>query len=73
MPKGVDVSFTELIQASREAVDADPANAQASFAVSGALTGPTEVSLHARGHSITVDEPAVLGGEDRGANRSSMP
>jgi len=62
------MSFTELIEASRDAVDADPANAHATFAASGSLTGPTEVSLHARGHSITVDEPAALGGEDRGAN-----
>ncbi len=66
--KGNGVSFTELIEASRRAVATDPANARATFVSRGSLVGPTEVSLEAGRHRITVDEPAALGGADAGAN-----
>lgn len=62
------MSLTTLIEASRTAIADDPANAAASFAVTGQLVGTTEVLLRARGHVITVDEPASLGGADEGAN-----
>jgi uncharacterized OsmC-like protein len=62
------VSFTDLIEASRQAVDADAANANATFVARGSLVGPTEVSLEVGRHRITVDEPAALGGSDAGAN-----
>ena len=62
------MSLKSLIDASSDAITADPANGQFSFTVEGGLTGPTEVRLRARGHEITVDEPPVLGGSDRGAN-----
>ena len=57
-----------VIEDSHAAITTDPANAAATFATSGRLVGLTEVSLTARGHEITVDEPAMLAGSDRGAN-----
>jgi putative redox protein len=62
------MSLKPLIDASSDAIAADPANGRFRFTVDGELTGPTEVALRARGHEITVDEPPVLGGSDRGAN-----
>jgi uncharacterized OsmC-like protein len=62
------MSLKPLIDASIDAITADPANGRFSFTVDGELTGPTEVALRARGHETTVDEPPVLGGSDRGAN-----
>src|ERR1700733_3742088 len=68
IPREPEMSLKTLIDASSDAITADPANGQFSFTVEGGLTGPTEVRLRARGHEITVDEPPVLGGSDRGAN-----
>jgi len=62
------VSLKTLIDDNRGAIEADPANAAAVFAVAGRLVGTTEVAVRARGHEITVDEPPVLGGTDVGAN-----
>jgi uncharacterized OsmC-like protein len=62
------MSLKTLIDDNRGAIEADPAKAAAAFTVSGHLTGTTEVAVRARGHQITVDEPPVLGGADRGAN-----
>lgn len=50
------------------AVGADAANGQLRFRVSGNLTGPTEVSLRAGRHAVTIDEPPALGGADAGAS-----
>lgn len=38
------------------------------FSVQGDLVGLTEVDLVARDHSVKVDEPPPLGGQDLGAN-----
>jgi hypothetical protein len=62
------MSLKTVIDDSQAAIEADPSNAAATFATSGRLVGPTEVSLTARGHEITVDEPAALAGTDHGAN-----
>lgn len=62
------MSLKAVIEESRDAVSADPSNAAAVFIASGRLVGRTEVALEARGHRVTVDEPEVLAGEDRGAN-----
>jgi uncharacterized OsmC-like protein len=62
------MSLKSLIDASIDAITADPANGQLSFTADGELTGPTEVALRVRGHEITVDEPPALGGSDHGAN-----
>jgi uncharacterized OsmC-like protein len=62
------MSLKTIIDDSQAAIDADPSNAAATFATSGRLVGPTEVSLTARGHQITVDEPPALAGTDHGAN-----
>jgi uncharacterized OsmC-like protein len=62
------VSLKTLIDDNRGAIEADPANAAAVFAVAGRLVGTTEVAVRARGHELTVDEPPVLGGTDAGAN-----
>ncbi|ADB50910.1 OsmC family protein [Conexibacter woesei] len=50
------------------AVDADAANAQVGFRVTGSLTGPTKVALRSGRHAVTVDEPPALGGADAGAS-----
>lgn len=64
------MSLTDVIDAVRGAVDADPKNAAASFTVTSEhVSGTaTEVDVVARKHEFTVDEPAALGGGDAGAN-----
>lgn len=62
------MSLKKLIDDNRTAIEANPAAAAAAFAVKGQLTGTTEVTIRARGHDLTVDEPPVLGGADLGAN-----
>jgi putative redox protein len=62
------MSLTTLIDDSRSAIAADPANAAAAFTVTGRLVGTTEVAVRARGHKLTVDEPPALGGTDLGPN-----
>jgi uncharacterized OsmC-like protein len=62
------MSLKKLIEDTRSAIDANPANAAAAFAVTGQLVGTTEVAVRARGHQLTVDEPPALGGADLGAN-----
>ena len=62
------MAISDVIEATTSAVESDPANAQAQVRTSGHLVGPTEVSLRSGRHSITVDEPAALGGEDAGAS-----
>jgi uncharacterized OsmC-like protein len=62
------MSLTTLIDDSRSAIAADPANAAAAFTVTGRLVGTTEVAVRARGHALTVDEPPALGGADLGPN-----
>lgn len=57
-----------LIDDNRRAIEADPIKARAAFSVRGDLVGLTEVDLTARGHTIKVDEPPPLGGQDLGAN-----
>jgi uncharacterized OsmC-like protein len=62
------MSLKTLIDDNRSVIEADPAKAAAAFAVTGQLAGTTEVTIRARGHELTVDEPPVLGGADLGAN-----
>lgn len=62
------MSIRSVIDSTRSAVEADPANAQAQVHAQGHLVGPTEVELRTGRHTITVDEPAALGGEDRAAS-----
>lgn len=57
-----------LIDDNRRAIEADPIKARAAFSVRGDLVGLTEVDLTAREHSVKVDEPPPLGGQDLGAN-----
>jgi uncharacterized OsmC-like protein len=61
------MSLVTLIDNSRDAIEADPANAAAAFAATGRLVGTTEIAVRARGHELTVDEPPALGGTDLGA------
>jgi uncharacterized OsmC-like protein len=62
------MSLQTLIDDNRRAIDADPIKAKAVFSVKGDLVGLTEVDLTARRHSVKVDEPPLLGGQDLGAN-----
>ena len=51
-----------------EQIASDAAKARVVFSASGALDGPTHVTLAAREHTIEVDEPDSLGGADTAAN-----
>ena len=62
------MSLQTLIDENRQAIETEPVRAKAVFSVSGDLVGLTEVDLAARHHSVKVDEPPALGGQDAGAN-----
>src|SRR3954452_8093337 len=51
-----------------EQIAIDAAKARVVFRAEGTLDGPTHVTLAAREHTIEVDEPPALGGEDAAAN-----
>jgi uncharacterized OsmC-like protein len=62
--------LTEVIEATRAAVDADASTAGVSFSASHSLVPGTNtrVAVAVRDHELAVDEPAALGGEDSAAN-----
>lgn len=64
------MSLTDVIEGTRDAIEADPHNAAVSFSVENALAPgtATQVEVKVRGHAFTVDEPAALGGTDKAAN-----
>ncbi|WP_037306071.1 OsmC family protein [Amycolatopsis orientalis] len=64
------MSLTDVIEGTKTAVDADPRNAAVSFSVANALKPgtATRVDVRVRDHTLTVDEPAALGGTDTSAN-----
>jgi uncharacterized OsmC-like protein len=62
------MSLQTLIDDNQRAIEAEPIKAKAVFSVRGDLVGLTEVDLSARQHSVKVDEPPALGGQDAGAN-----
>jgi uncharacterized OsmC-like protein len=64
------MSLSQVIEATREAVAGDPANAAASFSVQHALVPGTStaVDVRVRDHAFSVDEPTALGGTDTAAN-----
>jgi uncharacterized OsmC-like protein len=64
------MSLTDVIEATRDAVTADPKNAAVQFSVSNDLVSGTAtvVDVRVRGHQFTVDEPGALGGTDTAAN-----
>src|SRR3954465_6530549 len=65
---GNAMSITAVIEANEHAIGSEPGVARVSFKVGGELVGPTEVDLHARAHTVKVDEPELLGGADKAAN-----
>jgi putative redox protein len=62
------MSLETLIDDNRQVIDAEPVKAKAVFSVHGDLVGLTEVDLQAREHSVKIDEPPSLGGQNLGAN-----
>jgi len=62
------LSVAEVIQGTRQEVDADPSIAAVLFKIEGELVGTTEVDIRAGGHRFKVDEPAALAGGDVAAN-----
>jgi putative redox protein len=62
------MSVTAVINASEQAIAEEPTRARVIFRTEGSLVGPTHVKLSARTHTVEVDEPDVLGGEDQFAN-----
>lgn len=62
------MSLAPVIDATREAVRADPANAEAQFRTESTLVGVTEVDVRVGSHTFKVDEPTSLGGTGVAAN-----
>jgi len=62
------MSITAAIDANEHAIGEQPAKAHVTFKAAGALVGPTEVDVTARGHRLKIDEPEVLGGANAAAN-----
>lgn len=64
------MSLTDVIEGTRQAAEADPANVAVSFSVANALVPgtPTAVEVKVRDHEFAVDEPVALGGTDTAAN-----
>jgi uncharacterized OsmC-like protein len=63
------MSFTDLVQATKNALSSDPTQAQAKFEAHHDLVGPCEVTVNVgSGHKFTVDEPKALGGGNAAAN-----
>lgn len=58
----------KLISRTVEQFQANPATAQGSFHASSVLQEGFRSVVALRGHELTVDEPATLGGTDRGPN-----
>jgi uncharacterized OsmC-like protein len=57
-------SVSDVIAATTDAVAQDSAKAQVLVRTSGHLTGTVETTLRSGRHTVVVDEPAALAGED---------
>jgi uncharacterized OsmC-like protein len=57
-----------ITEATTDAVRADPANAAVVFRAGAKGTGAVASTIRAGRHTLTVDEPPALGGEDTAAN-----
>lgn len=57
-----------ISEATAQAVATDPAKAEVVFRASGTPTGTVGSVITARSHTVRVDEPPTLGGEDADAN-----
>jgi hypothetical protein len=62
------MSLNEIIDVTGRAVDADPANAAVVFRASGVGGAGVSTTIRAGRHTLIVDEPPVLGGDDAAAN-----
>ena len=62
------MSLQEIIDATAGAVAADPGNAAVVFTASGRATGSVATVISTPNHTLTIDEPPGLGGEDTAAN-----
>jgi uncharacterized OsmC-like protein len=61
------MSISEAIENTRQAIEADPANAAVTLRVNGENVSPTEFAARAGRHRVTIDQPGPLGGDDKGA------
>lgn len=59
-----DTSLSDVIEATTVAVGADPTRATVRFRAGGHGIGSVATSIAIRQHSVLVDEPASLGGQD---------
>jgi uncharacterized OsmC-like protein len=62
------MSLNAVIDATADAVAQDPSQAGVVFRASGRTTGPVGSVVTTRQHTLTIDEPPTLGGEDTAAN-----
>ena len=67
-PTARDDALRGIFDATGTAVSADPGAAQVLFRARGAGEGGVLTRIAVRGHELTVDEPATLGGQDAAAN-----
>lgn len=63
-----DTPLNTIATATRDAVNDDPKNAAVVFAADAVAASGVSSEISARQFSLTVDEPAALGGEDSAAN-----
>lgn len=61
-------ALTAIIDVTRDAVTRNTANAHVVFSASAVPNGPVGSVTTARQHTLTVDEPPTLGGEDTAIN-----
>ena len=66
------MSLSDLVEATAVAVGADPTRAAVQFRAQGHGVGSVATSIAIRRHSVLVDEPASLGGQDAAASPVEM-
>ncbi|MBF6241014.1 OsmC family protein [Nocardia otitidiscaviarum] len=68
MTADVSTPLNAIADATAQAVAEDPAKALIVFAATGSPQGTVGSTVTARTHTVAVDEPTALGGEDTAAN-----
>lgn len=66
------MSIAAAIEATRQAIEAEPGRAQARFRAEADLVGPAEVHIRTGRHTLVADEPPSMGGGGVAANPVQM-
>ena len=62
------MTLSDAVDATRRALEAEPARAIAHLRTEGRLEAGTEVAVRMGAHALTADEPKSVGGGGAGAN-----